>query len=208
VLNPLLVSNFAKLSLRKTKTDKKDAKTIAQFVMIHKDTVLQLSASQDVQDLRDLARERESICQQISINKTEIKRVLQTLFPELKTICDITTKVMLDFLQKFRSARLVKAAKPNAIEKALNRKGVSGRLTFTSAEIIQAARTSVATLSPAKEIILKGKVATLQHLQKQRDELTLTLTTYCNSMMIEDLEIITSIKGIHAMALPPPSSPR
>lgn len=197
VLNPLLVSNFAKLSLRKTKTDKKDAKTIAQFVMIHRDSISQLSVSQDLQDLRDLARERESICQQISIHKTEIKRVLQTLFPELETICDITTKVMLDFLQKFPSARLVKAAKPNAIEKMLNRKGVGGRLTFTSAEIIQAARTSIATLSPAKEIILKGKVATLQHLQKQRDELTRTLTTYCTSMMIEDLEIITSIKGIH-----------
>jgi transposase len=29
VVNPLLISNFAKLSLRKTKTDKKDALTIA-----------------------------------------------------------------------------------------------------------------------------------------------------------------------------------
>jgi transposase len=32
VINPLLISNFAKLSLRKTKTDKKDALTIAQFI--------------------------------------------------------------------------------------------------------------------------------------------------------------------------------
>jgi transposase len=196
VLNPLLVSNFAKLSLRKTKTDKKDARTIAQFVMIHKDSISQLSVSQDIQDLRDLARERESLCHQISANKTEIKRLLQTLFPELETICNLTTKVMLEFLSKFPSARLLKAARPKAIEKALNRKGVGSRLTYTAAELVQAARTSVATLSPAKEMILQGKIATLQHLELRRDELTQALTEYCKSTMIEDLEIITSISGI------------
>ncbi|MFA4919811.1 MAG: IS110 family transposase, partial [Thermodesulfovibrionales bacterium] len=33
VVNPLLITNFARLSLRKTKTDKKDAHTIAQFLL-------------------------------------------------------------------------------------------------------------------------------------------------------------------------------
>jgi transposase len=196
VLNPLLISNFAKLSLRKTKTDKKDARTIAQFVMIHKDSISQLSVSQDLQDLRDLARERESLCHQISANKTEIKRLIQTLFPELGSICNLTTKVMLDFLQEFPSARLVKTAKPKAIGNALNRKGVGTRLTYTAEDLIQAAQTSVATVSPAKEMILRGKVSTLQHLEQRRDELTKVLTECCKSMMIEDLEIITSINGI------------
>ncbi|MEJ2182399.1 MAG: IS110 family transposase [Nitrospirota bacterium] len=197
VLNPLLVSNFAKLSLRKTKTDKKDARTIAQFATIHKDSISQLSVSQDLQELRDLSRERESLCQQISINKTEVKRLLQTLFPELETICNLSTKVMLDFLQKFPSARLVSITKPRAIEKALSRKGVGTRLSYTSTDIIQAARTSVATPSPAKEMILRGKVAILKHLGQQRDELTQALTECCKSMMVEDLEIITSIPGIN-----------
>jgi len=31
VINPLLISNFVKLQLRKTKTDKKDAYVIAHF---------------------------------------------------------------------------------------------------------------------------------------------------------------------------------
>ena len=35
VVNPLLIANFAKLSLGKTKTDKKDAMTIARFLMDH-----------------------------------------------------------------------------------------------------------------------------------------------------------------------------
>jgi transposase len=63
VINPLLIANFAKLTLRKTKTDKKDASTIAQFLFVHRDTINQMSISQDMQDMRDLARERESIAQ-------------------------------------------------------------------------------------------------------------------------------------------------
>ena len=34
IINTLLISNFVKLQLRKTKTDKKDALTIAQFLML------------------------------------------------------------------------------------------------------------------------------------------------------------------------------
>jgi transposase len=37
VINPLLIANFAKMSLRKTKTDKKDAMTIAKFLLVRKD---------------------------------------------------------------------------------------------------------------------------------------------------------------------------
>lgn len=196
VLNPLLISNFAKLSLRKTKTDKKDSKTIAQFIMSHRDSITQLSVSRGLQDLRDLARERESLCHQISTIKTEIKRLIQTLFPELETICSLTTKVMLDFMQEFSSARMVTAAKPRAIAKALNRKGVGSRLTYNAVTIIEAAQNSVATISPAKEMILRGKIATLQHLDQRRDELTQALVKACKSMMIEDLEIVTSINGI------------
>jgi transposase len=43
VLNPLLIANFAKRSLRKTKTDKKDARTIAKFVLENREEISQLS---------------------------------------------------------------------------------------------------------------------------------------------------------------------
>jgi len=111
VINPLLITNFAKLSLRKTKTDKKDAMTIAQFILQHRDAVSQLAVSQDLQDLRDLARERESLSHLMAATKTEIKRVLRTTFPELEVSCDISAKVTLQLLMEFSSARLVKAAK-------------------------------------------------------------------------------------------------
>jgi len=197
VLNPLLIKNFAKQSLRKTKTDKKCALTIAQFVKEKKDILEQLTVSQDLQDLRDIARERESLCQQISSSKTEMKRLLQTLFPELETICSVTTKIMLNFLKEFPSARSVMMAKPRAIAKALKQRGAGRAISsFTPEDVINKARSSVATISPAKEFILKGKIATIEHLEQRRDELTRVLKEYCQAAVLEDLDIITSIKGI------------
>jgi transposase len=197
IINPLLIANYAKLSLRRTKTDKKDAKTIAQFILAHRDSVTQLAISQDTQDMRDMARERESLCHQISAAKTEIQRVLQTTFPELAAMTNPLTKVMLHFIQRFPSARLVSIAKPSAIEKTLKEKPCSCRLRFTPKELIEAARTSIATVSPAKELILSGKIETLVHLQKRRDELTKALIKYCESTIVEDLRIVTSISGIN-----------
>ncbi|MCI0526032.1 MAG: IS110 family transposase, partial [Nitrospira sp.] len=196
IVNPLLIANFARLALRKTKTDKKDAKTIACFLLAHQGSISQMVISQDLQDLRDIARERESLCQQISATKVEIQRILQTTFPELEGICNLFTKAMLHFIKRFPSARLIRASKPSMIAKTLRQTRGSCKITFTPEEIIEAARSSIATVSPAKEIILSGKVETLEHLEKRRDELTKALTRYCESMVIEELEIITSIDGI------------
>jgi transposase len=196
VINPLLIANYAKLSLRKTKTDKKDAKTIAKFLLDHRQEVCQLSVSQDLQDLRDLSRERESLCHLISATKVEIKRVLRATFPELESMGDLYTRTMIRFLQEYPSARLVRVAKPKAIAKALQRPSVGNKLTLTAEEIVQAAQRSVGTISPAKEIILRGKIATLLHLQERLAEVTKLLTELCQKTRLEDLEILRSIRGV------------
>jgi transposase len=152
--------------------------------------------SRGLQDLRDLARERESLCHLISATKSEIKRVLRTTFPELESLCDVSTKVMLQFLTHYPSARVIKSAKPKDIIKALDRKGVGTRLTFSAGDIIGAAKKSVGIVSPAKEIILQGKVSTLMHLQERVEQMTKLMTTLCKASMLQDLELVTSIKGI------------
>ena len=47
VVNPLLISNYAKLSLRKTKTDKKDALTIARFLLDHHEEIYPQAAHEE-----------------------------------------------------------------------------------------------------------------------------------------------------------------
>jgi transposase len=126
----------------------------------------------------------------------EIKRVLRTTFPELETIGDIYTGVMLRLIQECPSARLVRAAKLKGIAKLLKQPHVGNKLTFTAEDIIKAAQSSVAMVSPAKEIILRGKIGTLLHLQETLAEVTKLLTDLCKSTKLEDLEILRSIKGV------------
>ncbi len=196
VVNPLLIANYAKLSLRKTKTDKKDAMTIAKFLLDHHKEVAQLSISQDIQDLRDLSRERESLSHLVSATKVEIKRVLRTTFPELETVGDLYTGVMLRLIREYPSARLMRAAKLKGIVKLLKGAYVGKKLTFTAEDILRAAKTSIATVSPGKEIILQGKVATLLHLQSRLEEITRLLTELCKSTRVDDSEILQSITGV------------
>ena len=70
------------------------------------------------------------------------------------------------------------------------------KLSYFAQEILRAAQRSVATVSPAKEIILRGKIATLLHLQERLDEVTKLLTDLCKGTRVEDLNILRSIKGV------------
>jgi transposase len=54
----------------------------------------------------------------------------------------------------------------------------------------------VASVSAAKEVILPEKISTLFHLIEKQEKITKALIELCKSTRVEDLEIITSIKGI------------
>lgn len=103
---------------------------------------------------------------------------------------------MLNFLKQFPSARTIKSATDEAISKALFNSSSGRKPSITPYEIINAANSSVATTGIAKELILKGKISTLLHLMDRLDEITEMLSSYCQSIMLEDLRIITSIDGI------------
>jgi transposase len=76
VINPLLISNFMKLQLRKTKTDKKDAAVIARFLSAHGASLPQTVANSHIADLRELSRQRESLLNQMTAFKCDIKAKL------------------------------------------------------------------------------------------------------------------------------------
>ena len=128
--------------------------------------------------------------------RKSFKRVLRATFPELASIGDLYTGVMLRFLQESPSVRWVRVAKPKAIAKALKGPHVGNKLTFSAEDIVQAARSSVGVTSPAKEMILQGKMATLLHLKERLDETTKLLTDLCKATRVEDLDILRSIKGV------------
>ena len=200
VINPLLISNFARLSLRKTKTDKKDALTIAQFLLAHRSKLSQVSYCQNSQDLKDLARERESLAVMIAGLKNDVRRLLQMSFPELEHRCKLFTETMLRFLMKFPSARGIRTAKATEISKALiHAEGKRKRVFISAEEIINLAKVSVASDSVAKELILSEKIETLLYLEGKQKRITEALVEACRSMRVDELDIITSVDGISAI---------
>ena len=200
VINPLLISNFARLSLRKTKTDKKDALTIAQFLLAHRSKLSQVSYSQSSQDLKDLARERESLAVMMAGLKNDVRRLLQMTFPELEHRCKLFTETMLRFLMMFPSARTIRTAKPKEISKALiHAEGKRKRVFISSEEIIKLAKVSVASDSIARELILLEKIETLLYLEGKKERITEALVEACKSMRVDELDIITSVDGISAI---------
>jgi transposase len=202
VVNPLLIKNFSKLSLRKTKTDKKDAHTIARFLFVQKDSPDQFSAHQH-KDLKDIARERESILKLIGSTKNDIRRMLKSTFPELERICDVFGDVMLLFLREYPSARLIRDTDPGCIIQAFQHKDKRLRISKSKDEIIKAAQNSIASPHPAIERLLPGKIDTLLFLNDRLDEVTNMLVQWCESVMKDDLKILTSMSGINTKTATP-----
>lgn len=196
VINPLLTSNFAKLSLRKTKTDKKDSMVIAQFLLVHKDALAKAEPSNNLQDLKDLAREKESLTVLISGLKNDIKRMLQITFPELETLCNVFSETMRCFLKQFPSARMIRAADIKSVKRALTHNDGRKVASFYAEDLVAVAQKSVASDGLAKELIIPEKIATLEHLIEKREKIAKALVVTCEALMIEDIEIITSIGGI------------
>ena len=79
----LLISNFAKRSLRKTKTDKITF-TIAQFLYREKETFTPQTTDHLATELKDLERRREKLVDHVTSLKGNMKRLLSVIFPELE----------------------------------------------------------------------------------------------------------------------------
>jgi transposase len=196
VINPLLIANFVKMQLRKTKTDKKDAFAIAQFLLMYVDTLAQTSISPHVSDLRDLSRQRESLLSQMTALKSDMKRILTMTFPELEKLTGVFTKSILQLMRRFPSAHAIIQADPAEICQLLVDHSMGRNSAATTQAIIQAASSSVGTTSPSRELILKQKADVLIHLESHLKELTAMMIDLCRSGMGDDIDIMTSMRGI------------
>ena len=196
IINPLLISNFVKLQLRKTKTDKKDALTIARFLMLRREALEKHTFSVDLMELRDLARRRERLTDQVTRLKGNMKRILSVTFPELEQITGVFTKSMLQLLTRFPSADALRKTDADTVAAIVVPRSW-GRKSRTWVETLMAtASTSVGLSSPAKELVLKQDASLLLYVEEQIKETTKLLMSVCNDRMKKDIEILTSIKGI------------
>jgi transposase len=188
VLNPLLISNYVKMQLRKTKTDKKDAWVIARFLLANKDSLIQRATSPLISDLRELARQRESLVDQMTSLKNNIKRILNITFPELEHMAGIFTKSILKLLQRYPSAYALQEVDPDPLTRMLIEDSYGRKRGAFAEALLKAARSSIGTPSPMKDVILKQKVSLHFHLEEALEEITEMLLQTSRSMMGDDMD--------------------
>jgi len=196
LINPLLISNYVKMQLRKTKTDKKDAVVIAQFLLANGDTLVQRATPSLISDLRDLARQRESLVDEMTSLKIKIKQLLNITFPELEHMAGIFTKSILKLLQQYPSAFTLRDADLGQLSQMLIADSYGHKREAFAAGLIKAAHSSIGSKSPAKDMILKQKIALLLHLEDALQEITGMLIEMSRKLMNEEINLMTSLKGI------------
>ena len=194
IINPLLIANFAKLSLRKTKTDKKAALTIAEFLLLKRETLT--TEPPRLGELKDLSRRREKIADQVTAAKNDMKRILSVTFPELETITGVFTKSTLRLLTQFPSAHAVREAGCDAVATIVTCRSRGRKSTASVKTLMDTATASVGVSSPAKDLILKQEAALLIHLEEQAEEIMKVMMSLSDEQIKRDAEIITSTKGI------------
>lgn len=195
VINPFLINNFSKsFTLRKSKTDKKDAHIIAMFALYNQSKINTSVAIPE--SVRTLLRARDGLSKDIARLKTEIKTHLYILFPELVRDYNIFTKVMLKLLLKAPGAHLIKKMKPVQIERVINKTGGNKLQKITPRELVRLAKRSIAHNDEALQSVLIMKIKMLQFIIDQKNDFDDKLKEFVKQNLDQQFEIITSIKGV------------
>jgi transposase len=195
IINPSVIKNFSKLGIRDAKSDRKDAATIAEYLLYAKP---ELSDKEKLSDLKLLSREKEKLSKELSHLKDEILRCLFNLFPELERNFNVFSKGMLNFLLKFPSARKIRRSKRKTVEYEFNKtfEGRGKKPSFTANDIIELANRSIGIDSVALEEILVTKINMLLTIEEEIDKFDKLISERIEEIQIDKIDIITSIPGI------------
>ncbi len=201
VVNPYMLHQFFKFTNNKpTKTDKKDSKTIAEFLEFKQDTLEKDPQMHDERySARYFVREKEKITQDIARNKTEIKRVLSLVFPEAEALSGVFSKEFLNILLEVGPASKIKSiSKRRFIRKTeqLLDKGRGRKSKLCPDKIYELACCSIAADYPDYEELLKIKIRRLNSLLEEREYITKLITEKAERLFKKEIEILSSIPGV------------
>lgn len=181
--NPLIIKDFAKSqSLRKTKTDRKDALLIAR--KLRSDiTPEYYQTDKLMNELKELTRYQNRLIQ----SRSKYIRLLDIIFPELHGIVShLHNQFIYDLLTNYPSPQKLARAHFSSLLKIK-------RLTADKAHQIQeAAKQTIGNASPALSLELIQLIETIKHYDKQINQLQEEM----NRLMTELESPITSIPGI------------
>lgn len=184
--NPLLIKEFAKsLSLRKTKTDKKDARVIA-LKLLSDPNREQFRHDNRQEELKILTRHIHRLKKKQSDWKVQYTRCLDIIFPELDKLVGKHAEYTYELLIRYPSPQKMLEA---GFDKLVEIK----RLTVPKIQdILNLASHSIGTTSPAREFELIEIIENIHHYNRLIDK----AEKQVDELMAEINSVITSVTGI------------
>lgn len=194
VLNPLRTSLYRKsLSLRKTKTDRVDARTIAAMLLSDAGLKPYTNTAYHNEELKSLTRYRFDKVKARAKLKSSVSRLVCILFPELETIVSsLHLASIYALLDAFPGARQIAEANLTRL-KTLLVNASRGRFGGDMAvHIRDSARNSIGSQTPAKSLELRHTIRLIRELDKEIAEIEAEI-----QVIMEKIHSpITSIPGI------------
>ncbi len=195
VINPLHTNLYRKsLSLRKTKTDKVDSRTIATMMMSDMNLKSYSDTSYHNEELKSLTRYRFDKVKERAKLKSSVSRLVCILFPELeKLVPTLHMASVYDLLSEFPSANAVATAHLTRLSNLLSESSKGRYGKDTAIMFREAARSSIGSHMPAKSLELKHTIKLIQKLTIEIDE----IETAIERIMDEEIQSpILTIPGI------------
>ena len=195
VINPLQTNLFRKsTSLRRTKTDKVDARTIA--AMLASDVVLTsyTATSYHNDELKSLTRYRFDKVQERAKLKSSVARLVNILFPELeKLVPTLHMNSVYAMLSEFPGAKQIASCHLTRLTHLLSASS-NGHYKRDKALVIrETARASIGSVIPAKSLELKHTIRLIEILSEEIDEIEISI----RNIMGMNAAPILSIPGIN-----------
>ncbi|MBR5014917.1 MAG: IS110 family transposase [Bacteroidales bacterium] len=194
VLNPLYTSQCRKsISLRKTKTDKIDARTIAGIVL----SDVSLKPYSDIlyhkTELKSLSRYRFDLVNERTKLKQSVSRLVTILFPELEgLVSSLHGKAVYTLLIECPGASYIAECNLKHLTCLLS-KASKGHFKAERASLIrEAARDSIGTVSYAKSLELKHTIRRILDINIEIEEVEAQI----KSIMLSINSPILGIPGI------------
>ena len=194
VLNPLRTNLYRKsLSLRKTKTDRVDARTIASMLLSDAGLKPYTSTAYHNEELKSLTRYRFDKVKERAKLKSSVSRLVCILFPELeKLVSSVHIASVYALLEEFPGAKQVASAHLARL-KALLETASKGRYKREMALAIRnAARNSIGSRMPAKSLELQHTIRLIRELDAEIAE----IEEQIQAIMDELDSPITTIPGL------------
>ena len=195
VINPLHTNLYRKsLSLRQTKTDKVDARTIASMLMSDVNLKSYSDTSYHNEELKSLTRYRFNKVKERAKLKSSVSRLVCILFPELEKLVPTLHMVSVyAMLSEFPDAKQVANAHLTRLTNLLSESSKSRYGKETAITFRNAARNSIGSNMPAKSLELKHTIKLIQELTSEIDE----IENEIKLIMDEIKSPILSIPGIN-----------